>query len=152
MSISVPSTVDVNAFDYAVVWCPTAAINFAAASLEGRTGQLVPEAGSPMASGGVSLWTDADGASHVTLSADFTQGMGPGDTELRLAKSGANLQEQIDGDATSVTDAVGIIPNGATGARTFDVPGSVDPSGFGYAVVWCPTAAINFGAAALSAE
>ena len=151
MEFEVPSGVDVDDFDFVIVWCPTAGVNFGAAELPKRSGNLVADGagGAPDATGAVKLARAGDGSLTIELGADFMQEMGPGDTQLLLARGMNNIAEQRDADASSVSAVVGTITNGATGAQTFTVPDGVDVDQFDYAIVWCPTAGVNFGAASL---
>lgn len=156
----IPASVDVEAFDFLVVWCPTAGVNFGAAELSGgglpvrdivRTAMLVADGagGAPDATGTVQIERSTEGALLVAFGEDFVQEMGPGDTQVILARTGDNVQSQRDADPASASMSIGTIPNGATGAREFQVPAGVDLDAFDYVIVWCPTAGVNFGAAEL---
>ena len=105
--------------------------------------------GTPDATGTARISRGEGGKLYVELGADFKQEEGPGDTQLLLARGMNNIAEQRDADASSVSAVVGTITNGATGAQTFTVPDGVDVDQFDYAIVWCPTAGVNFGAASL---
>lgn len=152
LSFEIPAGVDLNDFDYAIVWCPSAAINFGAAKLPLRTGAFVADGagGAPDATGGVAFERDASGALTVVLGADFMQEMGPGDTQLFLARGDGNINEQKMASAAAVSPALGVVPNGATGGLTLTVPAGVETDAFDYAIIWCPTAGVNFGAARLN--
>ncbi len=115
-----------------------------------RSGSLTNVDGTPSATGSISMRMDDAGKKYLYLSSDFVQEMGPGDTELRLAKAGTSIAEQMAADASNVSPAIGIIPNAATGEFLFEIPDSVDASSFSHAIVWCPTAGVNFGAGSIS--
>ena len=150
----IPAGVDDTEFNFAVIWCPTAAVNFGVASFgDAGTRQfssmLANVDGTPSATGTVTIRETGIGTFTLELAADFVQEQGPGDTEIRLAKGNGNVAEQRDADATSVSDALGVISNGASGSMSFDFSGA-DPSDFPYVIIWCPTAAVNFGVGSLS--
>lgn len=151
----VPSNVDDTAFGFAVVWCPTAGVNFGVASFGGTGNRMFSAAltnvdGTPSATGSVTIRETGAGMFTLELGADFAQAMGPGDTEIRLAKGDDNIADQISADANSVSASLGIVPNGASGAMSFTFS-QAEPSDFGYVVIWCPTAGVNFGVGDLSA-
>jgi len=159
-TFEVPDGVDATAFDFIIVWCPTAGVNFGAAQLgesAGGTMTVVRQAGlvadgsggAPDATGMVQVVRDNAGKLYVALGSDFSQEMGPGDTQLILARSADNVQAQRDADVASASGSLGTIPNGGSGAMQFEVPSSVDLDDFDYVIVWCPTAGVNFGAAEL---
>ena len=143
----IPSAVDLDDFDYVIVWCPTAGVNFGAAELPLRAEILAGDGagGTPDASGGVSLIRDLNGDLVVQLADAFMQEAGPGDTQLILARTADNVQAQRDGDPNATSASLGTIPNGGSGARAFAVPQDVDVDLYDYAIVWCPTAGVNFG-------
>ncbi len=160
-TFALPASITVDAFSHLIVWCPTAGVNFGAAELSGggdgsdrtvvRTATLMADGagGAPDATGEVRIERSSDGSLVIVLGDDFTQEMGPGDTQLILARTGDNVQMQRDADASSASMSLGTIPNGASGAREFTVPAGVDLDAFDYVIVWCPTAGVNFGAAQL---
>jgi hypothetical protein len=152
MHFELPAGLDLDAFDYAIVWCPTAGVNFGAAKLPLRSGSFTADGagGAPDARGGVAFERDAEGALTVVLGADFAQEMGPGDTQLILARTDGNVNEQRSADAASTSPAIGVVPNGRTGGLSFTLPAGVDADAFDYAIIWCPTAGVNFGAARLN--
>ena len=106
--------------------------------------------GAPNASGSVSVGMNDEGALFVVLGSNFSQEMGPGDTQLYLAQSGDNLDTQRGADTDSVSEALGTIANGYSGSLTFPIPATINLDDLSYVVVWCPTAGINFGSAALN--
>lgn len=148
----IPSGVNVSDFDYVIVWCPTAGVNFGAAQLPLRSGTLSADGagGAPDATGAVSFERGEDGKLSLVLGADFAQEMGPGDTQIYLARADGNVASQRDAAASSVSAVIGTVSNGATGTMRFEVPSGVAVDGFDYAIVWCPTAGVNFGAARLN--
>lgn len=150
-SFELPAGTDIDDFDYVVVWCPTAGVNFGAAELPKRSGTLVADGagGAPDATGSVTLMRDASGQLLIELGADFMQEMGPGDTQLILARTSENVDTQRGADPASASMSLGIIPNGASGMQSFAIPDGVDLDLFDFAIVWCPTAGVNFGAASL---
>ncbi len=150
-TFDLPAGVDPLAFTHAIIWCPTAAVNFGVAELGTVAGTLANVEGTPSATGSITIAANATGGYTVSLGADFVQEMGPGDTEIRLAAGDGNVAEMIAEDAGSVSAALGIIPNAATGARSFDVS-IPNLASYTHAIIWCPTAAVNFGAGAISAE
>ncbi len=112
--------------------------------------QLMDVEGTPSATGLVQIGTNAAGETVVELGSDFMQATGPGDTELRLAQTDENVQEQLDADPMSVSPALGIIPNGGSGSFSFTVPSSIDVNDFDNVIIWCPTAGVNFGVGTLA--
>ncbi len=151
----IPSSVDDTTFSHVIIWCPTAGVNFGVAEFGGGgsgatfTGTLANVMGTPSATGAVTITETSAGNYTITLGADFAQEMGPGDTEIRLAKGDGNVAEQIMADAANVSSSLGIITNGASGTMTFDFSGS-NPADFSHIIIWCPTAGVNFGAGAIS--
>lgn len=157
MLLEIPGSVNVADFSYAIIWCPTAGVNFGVAEigdagtdLASWSGTIEPVADSPMASGGVTIEEQANGEFKITLGADFMQGEGPGDTEVRLAMGSDNAAAQLESDPNSVSDAIGTVANGASGTQEFTI--SMDPSSYTHLIIWCPTAGINFGVAELAAN
>ncbi len=157
---ALPANVNIDEFSYLIVWCPTAGVNFGAAQLDGgavaeltevRQADLVADGpgGTPDATGTVNISRDASGKLYIVLEDDFAQEVGPGDTQLILARGEDNVQVQRDADADNVSPALGTIPNGANGTREFEVPAGVDIDDFDYAIIWCPSAGVNFGVAEL---
>ena len=146
-SFALSSNVDVDDFDYVVIWCPTAGINFGAALLPARSGTLAGDGagGAPDATGGVSFSRGADGSLTLELGTDFAQEQGPGDTQIFLTTGSGSISEQRASGASNVSPVIGTIPNGATGARSFTIPDNIDADLYDYAIVWCPTAGVNFG-------
>ncbi|MEQ8275978.1 MAG: DM13 domain-containing protein [Deltaproteobacteria bacterium] len=151
----IPAGVDHENFNFVIVWCPTAGVNFGVGTFgdagnRSWTASLVDVDGTPSATGMVTITETGVGQFKIDLGADFAQAMGPGDTEIRLARDMTNAGDQIAADATSVSDSVGIVANGSSGAMSFDFTGA-EPSDFGYVIIWCPTAGVNFGVGGLSA-
>ena len=146
----VPSSIDLSDLQYAVIWCPTASLNFGVGQLAGRVATLEDVDGTPSATGSVRMAPNASGGFTLTLGADFVQAMGPGDTEVRLAMGSGNVAEQMSASADSVTAPLAIIPNAATGTQTIEIPASIDVADFSYVIIWCPTASVNFGVGELS--
>lgn len=151
LELVVPAGIMPSDFSHAVVWCPTAAINFGVAELGTVAGTFETIADTPGAEGSISIARNESGGITVTLGEDFSQGMGPGDTEIRLANGSGNVAEMLEEDASSVSPSVGIVPNGATGSMVFEASG-VMASSFTHAIIWCPTAAINFAVAPIEAR
>ncbi|MEO1335287.1 MAG: DM13 domain-containing protein, partial [Myxococcota bacterium] len=151
-AFALPSDVDLDDFDYAVIWCPTAGVNFGVAQLPLRAGQLAGDGpgNAPDASGGIAISRGADNALTIELADDFMQEMGPGDTQLILAKGDGNVNDQRTMAASNASDSLGTITNGASGSQSFAVPDDVDLDQFDYAIIWCPTAGVNFGVAELN--
>ena len=159
-TFAVPAGVSIADFDYLIVWCPTAGVNFGVARLDGagapertavRSSTLEGDGagGAPDAVGSVQILRTAQGALLVRLGDDFAQEVGPGDTQLILARSADNVQSQRDADPSSASPSLGTIPNGGSGAREFEIPTNIDLDVFDYVIVWCPTAGVNFGVAEL---
>ncbi|MEL6188933.1 MAG: DM13 domain-containing protein, partial [Myxococcota bacterium] len=152
----IPAGLDPSAFSHAIIWCPTAGVNFGATTLSGgsapavRTASLVADGagGAPDATGTVNVVRTGTQLS-IQLGPDFAQEMGPGDTQVILGRTGDNVDTQRMADATSVSMSLGTIPNGASGERSFDLPAGVDLDAFDWVIIWCPTAGVNFGAAEL---
>jgi hypothetical protein len=152
----IPSSIDAASFSHAIVWCPTAGVNFGVSNFgNGSTrtfgATLANVDGTPSATGSVTLTETSAGTFMISLGADFVQEMGPGDTEIRLAKAASNIADQMAGDPASVSDALGVVPNAHTGARTFEITG-IEPGDYGHLIIWCPTAGVNFGAGSISAS
>ena len=147
----IPSGVDLDDFDYVIVYCAPAGVNFGAAKLPLRAGSLAGDGagGTPDASGDVALARDLNGDLVVQLADAFMQEAGPGDTQLILARTADNVQAQRNRDPNAASASLGTIPNGGSGARAFAVPQNVDVDLYDYAIVWCPTAGVNFGVARL---
>lgn len=157
-TFDVPSSVNPSDFAYLIVWCPTAGVNFGMAMLtapalvETQRGTLVGDGsgGAPDATGTVTVERDRSGALFLVLGSDFSQETGPGDTQVYLARGSGNINTQRSADPTRVSMVLGTVPNGASGARQFAIPAAVQVDDFDHVIVWCPTAGVNFGAAALS--
>jgi hypothetical protein len=155
-TFEVPASVDLDALSFVVVWCPTAAVNFGTGQLRTVTRSVLQQTtlinveGTPSATGPVTIEEDSTGARFVVLGDSFSQEMGPGDTELRFAFSDGNISDQLDADPGYVSPVVGVVPNGASGSFEFSLPPSVDLNQLTYVVIWCPTAAVNFGVGRLS--
>ncbi len=151
----IPAGVDDASFGFVIVWCPTAGVNFGVGSF-GEAGNrqwsatLTNVDGTPSATGMVTITETGVGSFKLELGSDFSQDMGPGDTEIRIAVGNSNVADQIAADDSSVSAALGIVPNGSSGAMSFDFTGA-EPSDFGYVIIWCPTAGVNFGLGALAA-
>lgn len=150
-SFDLGSTVDLDAYDYVVVWCPTAGVVFGAAELPHRSGNLMADGsgGAPDATGMIGFARNESGKLVLELGADFMQEMGPGDTQLFLTRGTGSITEQRDAGAENVSAVIGTISNGGSGAMSFEIPSSVNADLYDHAIVWCPTAGVSFGVADL---
>lgn len=150
-SFSIGGNIDPDDYDYIVIWCPNAGVNFGWVMLPFRSGILAGNGSEdpPDASGDIEFTRNEDGNLIINLGENFMQEEGPGNTQLFLARSGDNIDEQRAEDAGSVSEVIGVIENGASGAFSFTIPEGVDVDLFDYVVVWCAPAGINFGTAQL---
>lgn len=150
----IPAGVDDAAFGFVIVWCPTAGVNFGVGSF-GEAGNrqwtatLVNVDGTPSATGMVTITETGVGSFKLELGSDFAQAMGPGDTEIRLARTSDNVADQLAADDSSASGSLGIVPNASSGAMSFDFSGA-EPSDYGFVIIWCPTAGVNFGVGGLA--
>lgn len=112
-----------------------------------RTGTLTAENGTPTA-GSVSVIRDANSDQWVNFGTDFTSSFATGTVTVYLAKSGSRIGDQRMLPPPPVPNilAVGFVTK--NGAQALKLPGA--SAGFGYVVLYCETAEINFGNARLN--
>jgi hypothetical protein len=112
-----------------------------------KTGTLVAENGTPTA-GTLSIVKDANNEEWVSFNANFTSTFATGTVTVYLAKTAARIGTQRTLPPPPVPNIVAVGFVTRNGAATMKIPGS--STGFGYVVLYCETAEINFGNATLN--
>ena len=112
-----------------------------------RAGTLTPENGTPTA-GMLNIVKDANNDQWVTFSPSFASSFATGTVAVYLAKSSTSIGSQRTLPPPPVPNILAVGFVGKNGEQSIKIPGS--STGFGYVVLYCETAEINFGHAALN--
>ncbi len=112
-----------------------------------RTGTLTAENGTPTA-GSVSVIRDANNDQWVTFGSNFTSSFATGTVTVYLAKAASRIGDQRVLPPPPVPNILAAGFVSSNGAQALKLPAS--STGFGYVVLYCETAEINFGNAPLN--
>lgn len=117
-----------------------------------RMGTFVDGVAGYRASGTATLMQDMAGALTVEFGSDFSTSAGPG-VYVFLGKNTTGPFDYTPGSMVMTTTSVQLSPDRLmtfSGARTFQVPATVDINDYDYVVLWCVTVNGLFGYAELN--